>query len=260
MAIYLTGDTHCGYDIDKLRDGSFDETGLTRDDFMIILGDFGFIWTPECELDVLTREAYEQWKDEQFWLDWLEAKPYTTLWIDGNHENFDLLATYPEAEWHGGKVHVIRPHVLHLERAQIFDIGGKTFFTMGGAYSTDKDRRREGESWWPQEVPSAAERAAAEAALDAAGWKVDYVLTHAAPSSALREIDPDWPFILQPEEYTDWLQSIADRLTFARWFHGHYHVDRWWDTTFTGLYNEIFDLNDTGRSPYGSSTDIFDVW
>lgn len=29
-------------------------------------------------------------------------------------------------EWHGGKVHELRPHVLHLMRGQVFEIDGKT--------------------------------------------------------------------------------------------------------------------------------------
>ena len=257
MAIYLTGDTHNMYDIDKLVE--FDERGMGRDDYVIILGDFGFVWTPECEFDSEHPERYDAWLDDQGWLDWFEARPYTTLWIDGNHENFDLLETYPVSEWHGGRVQRICEHVLRLMRGEVFDIDGRTFFAMGGARSTDKARRTEGESWWPQEVPNDDERAYAERTLSEHGWSVDYVLTHAAPSSALREIDPDWPFILVSDDYTDWLQTIADRLDFKRWFHGHYHVDRWWDATFTGLYNEIFDLDDTGRVPYGTSTDPFEV-
>ena len=39
---------------------------------------------------------------------------------------------------HGGKVHRIRPHVLHLMRGQVFDIEGHTFFTMGGVKSVRK--------------------------------------------------------------------------------------------------------------------------
>ena len=257
VAIYLTGDTHNTYDIDKVVE--FDASGLTRDDYLIILGDFGFIWTPPCDPGTVPPEVYEAWREDERWLDWFEDRPFTTLWVDGNHENFDLLEGYPVQEWHGGRVQPIREHVLHLMRGEVFDIDGCTFLAMGGAHSTDRHRRTIHESWWPQEVPSEEERARAEARLEECGWRVDYVLTHAAPSPAIREIDPDWPYILKPDEYTDWLQSIAARLDFGRWFHGHYHVDRWWDTTYTGLYNEIFDLDDTGRTPYGSSTDMFEV-
>ena len=70
-------------------------------------------------------------------LDWLEEKSYTTLFVDGNHENFDRLNAYPMEEWHGGKVHKIRPSVLHLMRGQIFNICDKKVFTFGGASSHD---------------------------------------------------------------------------------------------------------------------------
>ena len=57
--------------------------------------------------------------------------------VDGNHENFDRFNEFPVHHWHGGKIHYIRPHVIHLMRGQVFEIGGITFFTMGGASSHD---------------------------------------------------------------------------------------------------------------------------
>ena len=76
--------------------------------------DTGGIWEKDRE------SSREKW-----WLDWLEAKSYTTLFVDGNHENFDRLYDYPVEEWHGGKVHKIRSSVIHLMRGQVFEIDGK---------------------------------------------------------------------------------------------------------------------------------------
>ena len=90
---------------------------------MVIAGDFGGLWDGS--------------QKDQYWLDWLNKKPFTTLFVDGNHENFDLLNTLPEKEWNGGRVHVVREHILHLMRGQVFDFGGLTWFTMGGAASHD---------------------------------------------------------------------------------------------------------------------------
>lgn len=61
------------------------------------------------------------------------------MFVDGNHENFDKLYQYPEKDWHGGRVHEIRPNVLHLMRGHVFDIQGHSFFCMGGAMSHDID-------------------------------------------------------------------------------------------------------------------------
>ena len=34
--------------------------------------------------------------EERHWLDWLEAKPFTTLFVSGNHENFGMLTDFLE--------------------------------------------------------------------------------------------------------------------------------------------------------------------
>lgn len=85
MAIYITGDKHGN--IRGLSSANW-ETGrhLSRKDYLVILGDFGLVWSQE-ESD-----------SERYWLDWLNDKPWTTLFIDGNHENFDRLNQFPVEE------------------------------------------------------------------------------------------------------------------------------------------------------------------
>lgn len=244
MAVFLTGDIHGNNSIDKLAGGNFDAKGLTRDDYVIILGDFGLVWSnpPTAE--------------EIYWTDWLESKPWTTLFIDGNHENFDLLATLEVEPWHGGQVRRVRDHVMHLCRAEVFEIGGHTFFCMGGAYSVDKQWRTPGKSWWPQEVPNEEVRQMAIAKVAEVG-EVDYVLTHCPPSQGLYNMADDFlTGSLFTDEYGLWLQNnIADKLQFKRWFFGHMHVDQPWLKPYTPLYDEIYDLDGTGRTPYGTHTD-----
>ena len=76
--IYVTGDTHANIDIAKLNTTKFpQQKELTKNDFVIICGDFGLCWDGSHR--------------EMWWQDWLTAKNFTTLWIDGNHENFDRL-------------------------------------------------------------------------------------------------------------------------------------------------------------------------
>jgi len=120
--IYVTGDTHGDW-MNRLKVDSFPEQKeMTKDDYVIICGDFG-IW------DNSKRERYN--------LDWLEDKSFTTLFVSGNHENYDILNSLAVEEWHGGKVNFIRPSVIHLMRGQVFNIEDKTFFTFGGASSHD---------------------------------------------------------------------------------------------------------------------------
>jgi len=231
MSIYVTGDTHGGFQ--RFTTKNFPQLrGMGRDDYMIICGDFG---------GVLAGEQTDGHK-----LDWLEDKPYTTLFVDGNHENFRLLNSYPEQEWHGGRVHVVRPHVLHLMRGQVFEIGGLTWFTMGGAASHDiqdgildpaePDFERRywalrrmnamfrvlGRSWWPEELPSESEYLTALETLERAKWKADYVITHCAPTGIARTMNRHY----EPDALTDFLELVNKKLDFHYWICGHYHDNR----------------------------------
>ena len=123
--IYITGDCHSDFsrfDIDKFTI----QKEMSKNDYVIICGDFGGVW------NYLVESTYEK-----YWLDWLNERNFTTLFVDGNHENFTRLYNYPVEEWHGGKVHKIRDSVIHLMRGEIFDIDNRKFFTFGGAKSHD---------------------------------------------------------------------------------------------------------------------------
>lgn len=247
MRIFTTGDCHG--DFQRFSTKRFPQQNeIGRDDCVIIAGDFGGVWSGE--------------QVDGYKLDRLEDKPFTTLFVCGNHENFGLLNAYPEQEWNGGRVHAVRPHVLHLMRGQVFDIGGLTWFTMGGAASHDiqdgildpaepdfeqqywRLRRMNalfrvlGHSWWPEEMPSDAEYAEAEANLERAGWSVDCVLTHCAPTSIAQEMNRHY----QPDKLTDFLQMVKRRCQFSQWFFGHYHLNQVIDERFMVQWEQIFEV------------------
>lgn len=172
----ITGDIHGFEDTDKATRFSRKNhewypilQALTKEDYVIICGDFGLLW--------------DNSHSELYWREWLNHKPFTTLFIDGNHENFDMLHSYPVEEWNGGKIRRISDSIFHLARGQVFELQGKKVFTLGGAESHDKYRREEGVSWWAEEMPSEADFEEARKNLDRYNWDVDIVLTHSLPSS-----------------------------------------------------------------------------
>ena len=85
--IFVTGDCHANFHKFNI-DSFYEQKEMTKDDYVIICGDFGGVWDYKGENT-----------SEKYWLDWLEGKPYTTLFVDGNHENFKRLYSYPEKEW-----------------------------------------------------------------------------------------------------------------------------------------------------------------
>lgn len=176
--IYVTGDTHADIDIGKLSTSRFpQQRNLTKNDYLIVCGDFGLVW------DGSRRERY--------WQNWLTNKNFTTLWVDGNHENYDMLYEFPLIDKFGGKVREIAPDIFHLDRGQVLTIDGKKIFVMGGARSHDKIYRTEHISWWKEEMPSNEEMEKAVRALEANNWTVNYVLTHCAPRS-VQSMIADW--------------------------------------------------------------------
>ena len=87
MAIYVTGDTHGSqshgmYSIDgfmhRFNTTSFPEQKeMGKEDYVIICGDFGGIWDTD-------RFRVRESPSEKAGLDWLDQKPFTTLFIPGN--------------------------------------------------------------------------------------------------------------------------------------------------------------------------------
>lgn len=223
--IYLTGDTH-GYR--ERFDGLVTADGKSpgAGDYLLIGGDFGFIFANSDE--------------ERGFLDELEQKPYTVCFCDGNHENFPAIYAYPEEKWQGGRIHRIRKNVLHLMRGEVFDIEGKRFFVMGGAYSRDKYMRYENLSWWPQELPHDGEYRNAEQNLRYCGYKVDYVLSHTASRTAIRAMgaypDP------HDRELTGFFDCLEESLTYRAWFFGHWHRDLWVDGKHRVMHRELICL------------------
>ena len=247
--VFVTGDCHGNFR--RFQSEYFPEqANMTKDDTVIIAGDCGGVWFGDS-------------RDDET-LDWLERLPFTLAFVCGNHENYDALERYPVAEWHGGKVHRIRPHVLHLMRGQIFELEGCRFFTMGGAKSHDiedgilepdapdferrlmmlqrKPRARyriNHISWWAQELPSDEEYAVARRSLDAVGWQVDYIITHCCPSSIQDTFSGG---LFQRDALTDFLDEVRERCRFQYWFFGHYHENMVVEKEFVMLYNQIIRL------------------
>lgn len=240
--LYVTGDTHGNFE--RFRLESFpNQEEMDEEDFVLICGDFGGVWDGK--------------KHDQRQLSFLKSRPFTTLWVDGNHENYDRLRQYPIEEWHGGKIQRINSHVIHLMRGQVFEIEGHTFFTMGGAASHDIDDgilnpyapdfeeqywmlRRMGAyfrvnhiSWWKEELPNKLEYNEALRNLERANWNVDYIITHCAPTQIEAMIGKGG---YVQDHLTDFLDEVAERTSFIGWYFGHYHFTE----TFLGKYHLLY--------------------
>ena len=222
---------------------------MTKEDFVTVCGDLGGVW-------------YGDHRDDEG-LDFLERRPFTTLFVAGNHENYDALPTNPLAAWPGGNRRRIPPAGRLPARGQVFNVGGKRIFAMGGASSHDVQDgilepddpqflqqlqrlnargaafRIDHRSWWKEELPSPEEYQEARRNLERTGWEVDYIITHCAPTSIQNEL---LQTLSRPDELTDFLEEVRQRCRFQYHFFGHYHGDLVIRQKYVLLYEQILRL------------------
>ncbi len=219
--IYVTGDTHG--DPERFKNPALKKLG--SGDTLIICGDFGFIWDGS--------------KHEQQILNKLTSKGFTIAFIDGCHENFDILENYPVTEWNGGKARIICDGLVHLMRGQVYTIENKRIFTFGGGHSQDYDFRRDSDNWWEREQPTHSEILEAITNLDAVSNDVDYVITHEPPASLKDCLGVD---VFQRLEVHAFFEDIMKVCSFKKWFFGKCHVDKYIPVRFYAVFSQIYKL------------------
>jgi len=182
-------------------------------DLLLILGDVGLAFENTAE-------------NQQFTQYFLAAKCDIAI-VDGNHENFDYLDSFPVEDWCGGKVHRLTPNIVHLMRGHVFQLEGRSFFVFGGCKSSPKWKAQG--KWFPQEVPSPEEYVRAYESLKKYGNRVDYILTHKYYD------DPEDPHLV-PEQYR-LNQYIDNCVDFKQWYSGHIHENRILDARHRMIYD-----------------------
>lgn len=265
---YITGDCHSDYG--KFATKRFPaQKRMTRDDVVIVCGDFG-VWH-DCPT-------------ERYQLKELSKRNFTTLFCDGNHSNFDRLCTeeyrkymkgeditgadqgeFPLVDMYGGKVQKICDGIYHLLRGEVYEINGKKVFVFGGAASHDisdgildranfksdeefdeaayiwrKTRyfyRIAHLSWWKEEMPNEDEKRHAMEQLAKHHFQVDYIISHCAPTGIHCIMGAN-----APDDATNFLQQIAEKTEFQQWYFGHYHRDNYITPEFIAMYNDITPL------------------
>lgn len=173
---------------------------------VIPAGDFG-VWPRDAFLDTVEH--------------WAARLGVVVLFVDGNHEDFDYLATFPVDERSG--LRVVRPHVLHAPRGTRWVWRSLTWLALGGATSVDRARRTEGFDWFPQEALTTGQvyRAVADG-------PVDVMVTHDCPAGVdIPGLGTDraWPAeaYVEAQAHRELLRAAVDEVRPTHLFHGHFH-------------------------------------
>jgi DNA repair exonuclease SbcCD nuclease subunit len=247
MSIYLWGDLHA----DPIRIENLVQFAkeLTRDDYIIILGDFGLIFNQQfnwTELDLLVNVM--KVNKEQITLEKLANLPPYIFMIDGNHENFDRLEKLKIVNAYGGQASLIQQDIfgnkkiLWLRRGEIYHLNNRKILTFGGATSPDKNERQKlapYQLWWPQEVPSYSDQENFMKNGKSNKFEVDYILSHTCPQRIKEQIVKN-NTIDDPTERI--LNIVESKMKFKHWYFGHFHIDQTIEDKFTVVYDKVVSL------------------
>ena len=224
MATFLKGDIHGN--LFEIID-FINRFNLGKNDNIIILGDCGIAWRKDKKDLAQNIKLWNECGNE--------VKLY---FIDGNHENFNILNSLP-IENNMGK---IADNIYHLRRGQVYEFENKKILVCGGADSIDKYRRIENFTWWKEEAISQ------ETIDDIPAGHYDYVLTHCCPRSVF-EKNRIYLSTLQfldenkiNHSSEDMLEQLKNKITFDHWFFAHYHINRNLDEKFTCLFEDFREV------------------
>ena len=222
--IYITGDIHA----QEERFNAPELKKLKSGDTLIVCGDFGFLWDGTAK--------------EQRVIERLSKKKYRICFIDGTHENFDLLNSYPMVLFAGGKAHRIRRNIFHLMRGQVYGIEDKLIFALGGGESPESAMKSDEELGAVRpEIPDRNEMLEGVRNLERVNYEVDYIVTH-EPPAGIRE------FLLMNEDEIPavsalgaYLSELMTAASYERWFFGSLHMDKFISPKMTAVFTNVVD-------------------
>lgn len=261
MGIGITGDVHARV-IERFSYKQRPELRqFTKDDYMFILGDFGQPFGPNS------------YKEARNVFQFLNDKPWTTIVVGGNHDDYDYWESCPQVKFCGGVARQAtfqeeKYSVFFIDHITILDIDDCHILCIPKAESHDiwnlidpedkyykiKKRnlrkmhawyREVHKTWWPQEKMDVEENL--NFMEEHEDEHFDLILSHDAPSLITQWFKrPGDIARCTPTEGERYLEVLRKTLDFDSWIHGHFHFDGTWneiyDNRIMGLYYDIIRL------------------
>jgi len=249
--LFLFGDLHSNEENELkflINTKEFPELkNLTKNDVIVQLGDFGFIW--------YDKNIIKQYKRDLGYLTKIAQKNFTLLVVPGNHENYNIINNLRVEEKWGGLVYVFETkagNIYIAKRGEVYIINGKKIFTFSGAMSNDiSDRIKTGDigkrkyvkniygktvlkkvkkshvNYWEQELPTEAEYKKALYNLSKYNYKVDYIFTHTCPKDIIPKIIhlTKNSLVKYNDPVAEFLNKINELIYFKEWHFGHFHTN-----------------------------------
>lgn len=224
MRILVAGDTHG--DLDHVE-YLFEKATELNISTIVQVGDFGY-WPHKSNFHLEVDKLAVQHEVDFYWL-------------DGNHENFDMLeqavdttSTVPVS---------MGERLVYLPRGCTWEWDGVRFMALGSGYSIDKELRTEGVSWWRQETLTTAE---VLRAMDQG--EVDILLSHDMPGETFNEMAKSrtwWSPIKESAANRRAVDAVIESAKPRLIIHGHMHV---WNESKLSNGTQVISLDMNGTA------------
>jgi Icc-related predicted phosphoesterase len=155
--------------------------------------------------------------DFGYWPRWEKSEPLSSIkpqgatiyWVDGNHEDHWSLRDRTTDE--------LAPNIIYKPRGSTLKLeDGRNILFMGGAHSIDKEMRRYGWSWFPEETIHYRDLA------HLPDEKVDIFITHTCPSELVLGLVQFYPEKTE-EPSNIALSQLYEKYKPELWMFGHWH-------------------------------------
>src|SRR5574344_1998939 len=231
--VLLGGDFHGGenHEEQKYTSKNLKNIDISAINYNIILGDGGFLWPND--------------KQSKYWADWFEEKPYITLVLPGNHENYNVIyqderkvdcSIVGISSDNGGCLYKVNNKIYYFKRNYQYSIENNNLLVLGGAASTDKNRRIPYKDWWPEEELSTIE--IKELFENNKGY-YDVILSHTCPNNILTQM---FSKSFNGDQTRKIYDALMNQCKTKNWYFGHYHIDKSLlikNINFHCLYNNL---------------------
>lgn len=241
---------------------------LEPQDVMLILGDCGLPFGVNASW--YKSKCY---KHDKYEIEWCAKKPFTWIFLCGNHDDRDAIAHMPIVEKWGGKVRQMKfdnkiyNNIFYIDTPQILDICDRHCLCIPGAHSHDADivldpnhyrfkskmfikLKKENAlfrinhwTWWKDEDVDCKAVCNLLNTNENMYQYYDYVFSHESPAV--------WEYSgysggprYNITTAQDYLEVLREELIFYRWFHGHQHQDLVYpmDERITCLFHDVIEL------------------
>lgn len=265
--VFITGDVH-GFEFDRfsyknnpwLRD-------LTENDTIIVVGDWSIPWNDTTK------------KYDEHWLKWFDDKPWATLIVAGNHDNYWKYTSYPLMKYmnnidtdYNAYCNPEYPKIRYITGPQYLWLDGYRLLAIPGADSQDisdgildptkpdyKQRRHDmrlhghnrfrtlGVDWWPEEKIDAKRAESLARGIIRNDLPVDAIISHDVPSSYLT-YDVDYQHFT-PNDGELCLEKVRQMIQPKYFVCGHLHqeasvYDSRLDGWIIDMYNSIVPIDE----------------